>query len=112
MGEDRALVQELVTVLLDKKALNVLALDVENVSLVTHYVVIAEGNSCRHTTALGEAALAYIEMQQLEGVRSEGIRAGEWVVIDAWDVMIHIFSPGLRERFDLEALWRGASLVR
>jgi len=89
----------------DKKGFNILALDVRGSSSITDYIVIAEGNVDRHVTAIAKAIVEAMNKQGENPIYVEGLQNGDWVVIDFFDLMIHIFMPGLRDRYKLEKLW-------
>jgi len=92
----------------DKKGINILALDVTGLSSITDCIVIAEGNVDRHTVAIAQAVMSAVDEKPL---RVEGLQSGDWVVLDFVDVMVHIFMPGLREKYALERLWQGSKIV-
>ncbi len=75
----------------DKKANDLVVLDLRGISLVADYFVICHGNSNRQVQALADAAIEQIEKAgyQLRGV--EGMEAARWVLIDAGDVVVHVF---------------------
>jgi ribosome-associated protein len=94
--------------LADKKAEDIRVLDVSAESSLTDYLVFASGSSQPHLRAL-RAALD--EAIKASGTRLVGVDASEesgWTVIDAFDVMIHLFTPAQREHFGLENLWKDA----
>jgi ribosome-associated protein len=96
----------------DKKGKNLLALDVRGLSSLTDYLVIAEGNVERHVTAIGMAVIETMKAKQLGPLLyEEGINSGDWLVLDYGEVMVHIFMPGLREKYRLEHLWEDSRLV-
>jgi ribosome-associated protein len=95
-------------VLEDKKAGDVMVMDVSAQSSITDYLVVATGTSEPHLRALRvelEKALdgAHVHLVGMEAPQESG-----WIVIDAFDVMIHLFSPAMRERYGLERLWQDA----
>lgn len=95
----------------DKKGFNILALDVRGLSSITDFVVIAEGNVDRHVIAI---ARAIVHDLQAEGERPyciEGETEGDWVVVDYSSIMVHLFQPGVREKYQLESLWKEAKIV-
>lgn len=98
-------------VIYDKKGFNILALDVRGLSSITDYILIAEGNVDRHVTSIAKGVMDEMEERKEFPVHSEGMRTGDWVVLDYVDVMVHIFMPGLRERFALERLWNESKIV-
>jgi ribosome-associated protein len=95
----------------DKKGSNILALDVREFSSITDYVIIAEGNVDRHVVAIAAAIMDTLEKLGEKAVYVEGMQTGDWVVLDFIGVMVHLFMPGLRERYQLEQLWREGSIV-
>lgn len=95
----------------DKKGMNILALNVKGVSNLTDYVLIAEGNVDRHVIAIADNV---IDVMKKEGERPfmvEGMDSGDWVVLDYLEYMIHLFTPGLREKYRLEELFRDGKIV-
>lgn len=94
----------------DKKGINTLALDVRKISTLTDYVIIAEGNVDRHVIAIGEALLAALKEVGVTPSHVEGLRTGDWVVLDFLDFMVHLFMPGLRDKYRLEELWRKGNI--
>ena len=96
----------------DKKGVNPLVLDVRGFSNVTDYLVIVDGHVNRHVSAMGRTLVR--EMREkffLRPERMEGVQAGEWILLDYTDIIVHIFMPGLRERYDLERLWADGKKV-
>ncbi len=104
--EKEKIVQKICQAIYDKKGFNILALDVADISTITDCLVIAEGNVDRHVVAISQEVVKEIEKDYgYRPFRIEGASAGEWVLIDYIDVMVHIFMPGAREKFRLEELW-------
>lgn len=95
----------------DKKGVNILALDVKGVSTLTDYVLIAEGNVDRHVIALAKEVMETLEKQGENPLYVEGLQSGDWIVIDYFDFMVHIFMPGLRDKYNLEGLFREGKIV-
>lgn len=96
----------------DKKGINILALDVREVSSITNYVVIAEGMVDRHVIALAEGIMHALEEKKAEKpLNVEGLENGDWVVLDYGAYMIHLFTPGFRERYRLEELYRSGHIL-
>jgi ribosome-associated protein len=97
---------------LDKKAEDVLILDVSKISSVTDYLVICSGNSEPQLKAIAEEVSRRAKEQGLRAKHYAGAPPSRWVVLDFGDVMLHIFHPELRERYALEQLWGDAKRVR
>lgn len=98
-------------VIYDKKGFNILAIDVQGLSSITDFILIAEGNVDRHVSAIAKAIVD--EMGELgeKPLHVEGVAVGDWAVLDYGEVMVHIFSPNLRERYSLEKLWGESKIV-
>jgi len=97
--------------LLDKKGYNILALDVRDVSTLTDYFVIAEGNVDKHVTALAKEVVKRLKEEDELPSHIEGLDQGDWIVIDYLEVVVHVFKPGLREKYRLEELWREGKII-
>lgn len=74
--------------------------------MLTDFTVIAEGNVDRHVIALAQSIIEALKETGLSPAHVEGLRSGEWVVLDYLDFMVHLFMPGLREKYRLEELWK------
>jgi ribosome-associated protein len=95
----------------DKKGVNILALDVKGVSSLTDYVLIAEGNVDRHVVAIADEVIKTLKDQGEKPIYVEGRESGDWVVIDYLDYMVHIFMPGIRDKYQLEEMFRDGKIV-
>lgn len=95
----------------DKKGVNILALDVREISSMTDFVIIAEGNIDRHNIALANAIKDSLSQTKQNPLFVEGERDGEWIVMDYGEVMVHLFIPDFREKYALEELWQQAKIV-
>jgi ribosome-associated protein len=98
-------------IIYDKKGFNILALDVRGLSSITDFLLIAEGNVDRHVAAISRAVIDELEERGEKPIHVEGLRIGDWAVLDYGEIMVHIFSPGLRERYCLERLWNESKIV-
>ena len=95
----------------DKKGINILALDVRGISSLTDFVVIAEGNVDRHVKAIAQGIAEHLKSLGVTPSYVEGSSMGDWIVIDYMHVMVHLFMPGLRDKYQLEQLWKEGSIV-
>ncbi len=96
----------------NKKAENVVVLDVRQISSVTEYFVIASGTSEPHLRAvLDEVHNKLREEHDVKPRAVDGTTRAAWVVLDYFDVIVHIMREDVRERYDLEALWGDAPRV-
>jgi len=68
-------------------------------------VIIASGRSNRHVVAISDHPLRKLKEAGVDGVRAEGLKSADWVLIDAGDVIVHVFRPEVRVFYDLEKMW-------
>ncbi|MTV82638.1 ribosome silencing factor [Lactobacillus sp. CRM56-3] len=95
----------------DKRAEDIVALDMQNVSLLTDYFLITDATSGRQVQAISDSVQDAVEAAGIEVKRIEGRDAARWVMIDLGDVMVHIFQKDERAHYNLEKLWSEAPLV-
>lgn len=97
----------------NKKAENLLVLDVRKLSSVTDYFVIASGTSSPHLRAIvNELGDKLRDEHGLRPRALDGNINGDWVVLDYFDVIVHVMRAEVRERYDLEGLWGDAAQVK
>ena len=87
------------------KALDIISIDLTNKSSMADYMIIASGTSSRHIQALSEILLDQLEKKGISNCRLEGKNSNEWKLIDAKDIIIHIFLPEKRQFYNLERMW-------
>lgn len=108
-SEDRAAAAALrdivLTSLHDDKAEEVVEIDLAGKSSVTDIMIIASGRSQRHVSAIADHVLRRVKDAGAKNVRVEGLAAADWVLIDAGDLVVHLFRPEVREFYNLERLW-------
>ena len=97
-------------VLEDGKAEEVAVIDLEGKSSIADYMVIATGRSQRQVVALADRIAAAVKDAGHGRVSVEGLPFGDWVLIDAGDVVVHLFRPEVRDYYNLEKMW-GASFA-
>lgn len=98
-------------IIVEKKGFNLLALDVQGLSTLTDYFLIAEGHVDRHVKSIADAVIMELRKEGIRPLAIEGETDASWIVIDFGDCMVHIFAPGLRERYRLENVWQSGKLV-
>jgi ribosome-associated protein len=101
-----ALARRIAAVALDKKARDVVVLDMRDVVAYTDFLVIATGNTERQTQAIEDAV--YRDLKDSEGrmpERVEGKPEARWILMDYLDAVVHIFTPAARDYYRLETLW-------
>jgi ribosome-associated protein len=97
----------IVDALEDLKANNIVDLDVQRLTDVMDYLVIASGSSNRHVKALANNVIDKVKEQGQRPLGVEGQNGAEWVLVDFGDVVVHIMLPATRDFYDLERLWAG-----
>ena len=90
----------------EMKAKNITTLDVREMTSLADTMVIASGNSSRHVKSVADAVIEKAKREGFMPLGTEGTEAGEWVLVDLGDVIIHVMQPSAREYYDLERLWR------
>lgn len=106
------LAREIVDLLEDRKAEDILLLDLRPDNIIADFFVICSGDNERHLRALSE--LVRFEVKQKYGklpFTNEGTARNGWIVMDFGDVVVHFFSPEKRDYYALEDLWDAASKV-
>ena len=97
----------------NKKGEDIVILDVRDLSSVTDYFVIASGNSEPHLRAITDEITDKLRQEhQLRPKAIDGTLQAAWIVIDYFDVIVHVMRTDVRERYDLEALWGDAPRVK
>lgn len=92
----------------EDQAINTIQLDLHNKSTIADYMVVTSGRSNRHVSAIAEHVIESIHKSGSPRVRVEGMPNCDWVLIDAGDVILHIFRPEVRAFYNLEKMWSRA----
>jgi len=92
----------------DAKAENVVSIDLAGKTPIADHMVVASGRSHRHVGAIADQLLAAFKDAGFGAPRVEGLPHCDWVLIDAGDVIVHIFRPEVRDFYNLEKLWSAA----
>ena len=87
------------------KALDIVAIDLENKSSMADHLIIASGTSSRHIQAFSETVLEKFKSNGISNCKIEGSESNDWKLIDGIDVVVHIFNPEKRKFYDLEKMW-------
>jgi ribosome-associated protein len=98
-------VSRAIELLFDRKAEDVLLLDLRGVSGATEFFIIASGRSDTHVSAIGDHVVEELAKEGLKPYGVEGLRGGRWVLLDYVDFVVHVFHPAAREFYQLERLW-------
>ena len=95
----------------NRRALDVMILDMQRLMTLTDYFVICHGRSHTHVDAIGEAVEEHLEGQGLRPYHREGKRGARWVILDYGSAVAHVFTEEARDFYDLERLWEDAPVV-
>ena len=94
----------------DSKAEEIVSIDIQGKSPLADYMVVASGRSHRHVAAVADHLLKALKDAGLGNARVEGLAGADWVLIDAGDVVIHIFRPEVRDFYNIEKMWQAPDL--
>ena len=97
-------------VLSDNKAKDIIKIDLEKKSSIADFMIICSGTSNRHVISLSNYLVEALKKQNLNTLNVEGIRNGDWVLVDAGDIIIHLFRHEVREYYSLEKMWSGEEI--
>lgn len=104
-GSADALLNAILGSLDDHKAEEVVTIDLKGKSDIADYMVIASGRSGRQVTTMADHVLKIVKDHGVIGITPEGMTQGDWVLIDAGDVIVHLFRPEVRAFYNLEKMW-------
>lgn len=108
----RELAQHALEAALDKKALEPVLLDVDKLCSYTEYILVVSGRSDRQVDAIADAVSARLKQLGRRALGVEGVRSGQWALLDFGEVVVHVFHHPTRLRYDLESLWVDAPRVQ
>ena len=89
----------------NNKAKDIISIDLKKKSYIADYMIIASGTSSRHLQSLAENLVTELKKIGLNDCRIEGKDSNDWKLVDALDIIIHLFHPEKREFYDLEKMW-------
>ncbi|MEP9365808.1 ribosome silencing factor [Xanthobacter sp. VNH20] len=93
----------------DDKSEDIVSIDLRGKTSIADYMVVASGRSQRHVGGIAEHLIEALKAAGVRDVRVEGQPACDWVLIDAGDVIIHIFQPEVRSFYSIEKMWSGTA---
>lgn len=89
----------------DSKAEEIVTIDIAGKSALGDYMVVVSGRSNRHVTAIADHLMSDLREEGLGRARIEGLEAGDWILIDTGDIIVHVFRPEIREFYNIERMW-------
>ena len=96
---------------LDKKAVDLVVLDLRSASAFTDFFVIATALNVRQSQAIADAVEESLAKKGVKPALTEGYSRGEWILLDYFDFIVHVFTPATRTFYDLERLWGDAKRI-
>ena len=96
---------EIENILTDNKASEIKSINLKDKTSIADFMIVASGNSSRHIQALSEILLDKLKKRGIDNCKLEGRNSNEWKLIDAVDIIVHIFHPEKRKFYDLEKMW-------
>ena len=87
------------------KANNIITIDLKKKSYIADYMIIASGTSSRHLQSLSENIVVELKKFGINNCRIEGYESSEWKLVDAIDIIVHLFHPEKRTFYDIEKMW-------
>lgn len=105
--------EEILTLVLaqldDDKSEDIVSIDLRGKTSIADYMVVSSGRSQRHVGAIAEHLIEALKAAGMRHVRVEGQPACDWVLIDAGDVIVHVFQPEVRSFYNIEKMWSGTA---
>ena len=95
----------------DDKAQDIVAIDLNGKSSIADTMVVASGRSARHVISMADHVMRMLKELGKGTPKVEGLQMGDWVLIDAGDVVVHLFRPEVRDFYDIERIWGGDTVV-
>jgi ribosome-associated protein len=95
----------------EDQAAETVSIPLAGVSSIADHMVIASGRSSRHVAAMADKIAQRVKTELHRSVRIEGLPTADWVLIDAGDVIVHLFRPEVRSFYNLERMWGGDTLA-
>ena len=103
--EINQLKKEIENILNDNKAMEIRSINLKDKTSIADFMIIASGNSSRHIQALSEILINELKKRGINNCRLEGRNSSDWKLVDAIDIIVHIFHPEKRKFYNLEKMW-------
>ena len=97
--------KEIENILNDNKAIEIKSINLKDKTSIADFMIVASGNSSRHIQALSEKLVDELKKKGISNCRLEGKNSNDWKLIDAIDIIVHIFHPEKRKFYNLEKMW-------
>ena len=110
-NEENQILSIVQKVLDENKAEDMKVIDLQGKTSIAEYMVVASGTSNRHVSSMAEKLLETLKKEGFKAT-SEGLEKADWVLIDAFDVVVHLFRPEVREFYNIEKMWQAVAEKR
>jgi ribosome-associated protein len=107
MSYSNPMLGNMLKVLEEMQATDIVVIDVHEHTAITDYMVIASGRASRHVKATAEKVIEAMKASGLFAISCTGLETGDWVLIDFGDFILHVMQPESRQFYNLEGLWEG-----
>jgi ribosome-associated protein len=105
-AKERAELQDFISASLDSdKAQNIVSIDLKGKTAIADFMLIATGTSSRHVAGMAQKLRDKLSVERKIKAQVEGLETGDWVIVDAGDVIVHLFREEVRMFYNLEKLW-------
>jgi ribosome-associated protein len=111
-GDRRNLALTAVAAALEKHALEPVLLDVRELASYADYILVVSGRSDRQVQAIAEGVLEALARDRVKPIGTEGLKQGQWTLLDFGDLIVHVFYHPVRDFYDLESFWVDAPRIR
>ena len=105
INNSKKLLKLIIKSLEDNKAFNIKSISLKERSSIADYMIICSGTSNRHVISLSNYLVEALKKENLNTLNVEGKRNGDWVLVDAGDIIVHLFRVEVREYYRLERMW-------
>lgn len=109
--DENKLLQTLATACDDRKAEDIIVLDMQQLSPITDYYLICHGNNERQVQSIAKSVKDALDKEDIHIERVEGLENGRWVLVDVGSIICHVFHKEERSYYNLERLWGDASVI-
>ncbi len=111
VGSDEKILEIVRKTLDDNKAEDIVVMDLRGKTSIANFMIVASGTSQRHVASLAEKVQENLKAAGYKSV-SEGETKADWILIDAFDVIVHVFKPEVRSFYNIEKMWSTVAQVR
>lgn len=105
------MLKKIIKTLDSKKAEEIKAIKIKDLTILADYFIIANGTSTTHTKTLAEEVEYQLSQEGIEPNRTEGYNGSNWVILDYGDIVVHVFYKETRDYYQLERLWSDGEMV-